>query len=105
MGDDRGGWKDVPLKKNLRNKGKTGERRNNGNITKYYITNLPLGCNPWDVADFVNVFGEVSGVYIARKSDKEGRRFRFVSFKNVADVKEMERALNGTKMGGVETHR
>ncbi|KAM0010437.1 putative nucleotide-binding alpha-beta plait domain superfamily, RNA-binding domain superfamily [Helianthus debilis subsp. tardiflorus] len=34
------------------------------------------------------------------KKDKEGRTFGFVSFRNVADVKEIGRALNGTKMGG-----
>ncbi|KAL9999882.1 putative RNA recognition motif domain, nucleotide-binding alpha-beta plait domain superfamily [Helianthus debilis subsp. tardiflorus] len=99
-GDDRGCWNDVPLKKNNKNKEPNDGMSRNGNITKLYITNLPLGCNTWDVADFVKVYGDVSGVYIARKKDKEGRRFGFVSFKNVVDVKEMERALNGTKMGG-----
>ncbi|MFS7926962.1 putative RNA recognition motif domain, nucleotide-binding alpha-beta plait domain superfamily [Helianthus anomalus] len=97
--DDAGDWNDIPSKKNPRNNGGSGIRNHRGNITKFYITNLPKGCRPWDVADFIKVFGEVSGVYIARKNDKEGRRFVFVSFVNVVDVKEMERALNGTKMG------
>ncbi|MFS8004938.1 putative RNA recognition motif domain, nucleotide-binding alpha-beta plait domain superfamily [Helianthus anomalus] len=88
-------------KKKSKNNGDFDGKRNlSRNISKFYVTNLPLGCNTWDVAEFVKVFGDVSGVYIARKKDKEGRRFCFVRFKNVADVKEVERALNGTKMGG-----
>ncbi|KAJ0435072.1 putative RNA recognition motif domain, nucleotide-binding alpha-beta plait domain superfamily [Helianthus annuus] len=100
VGDEGGSWKDVPLKKNHKNKGDAGNTSLKGNITKFYITNLPLGCNPWDVTNFVKVFGDVAGVYLARKYDKEGRRFGFISFKNVIDVKGIEKALNGTKMGG-----
>ncbi|KAF5783507.1 putative RNA recognition motif domain, nucleotide-binding alpha-beta plait domain superfamily [Helianthus annuus] len=100
VGEEGERWNDVLPKKNNKNKGIKDDRSRSGNISKFYITNLPHGCNTWDVADFVKVFGEVSGVYIARKKDKEGRRFGCVSFRNVADVKEMERALNGTKMGG-----
>ncbi|XP_021986862.1 uncharacterized protein LOC110883407 [Helianthus annuus] len=91
---------DVPSKKKNRKQGIDDIKSVSRNISKFYITNLPWGCNSWDVAEFVKVFGEVSGVYIARKIDKEGRRFGLVSFKDVSDVKEMERALNGTKMGG-----
>ncbi|KAM0065404.1 putative RNA recognition motif domain, nucleotide-binding alpha-beta plait domain superfamily [Helianthus debilis subsp. tardiflorus] len=68
-------------------------------ITKFFVTNLPSGCNPWDITEFVKVFGEVAGVYIAKKKDKNGNRFGFLSFSNVRDAKELERALNGTKMG------
>ncbi|KAM0021196.1 putative RNA recognition motif domain, nucleotide-binding alpha-beta plait domain superfamily [Helianthus debilis subsp. tardiflorus] len=100
MGDEGGSWNDVPSKKKNRKQGNEGSISACRNISKFYITNLPWGCNSWDVAEFVNVFGEVAGVYIARKVDKVGRRFGFVSFKYVRDVKEMERALNGTKMGG-----
>ncbi|MFS8005782.1 putative RNA recognition motif domain, nucleotide-binding alpha-beta plait domain superfamily [Helianthus anomalus] len=53
------------------------DRESFGNVTKFFITNLPPRCRPWDVADFFKVFGEVSGSYIARKPDKEGRKFLF----------------------------
>ncbi|KAJ0809398.1 putative RNA recognition motif domain, nucleotide-binding alpha-beta plait domain superfamily [Helianthus annuus] len=101
-GDVGGNWNTVVNKKKSRSEGVNGksmERSSKGVVTKFFISNLPRGCNPWDLADFVKVFGEVSGVYIARKLDKEGRRFGFVSFSNVAEVKDMERALNGIKMG------
>ncbi|KAM0006120.1 putative RNA recognition motif domain, nucleotide-binding alpha-beta plait domain superfamily [Helianthus debilis subsp. tardiflorus] len=99
-GDEEGDWNDVVNKKNNRSNRNSDGRISKGPVTKFFVSNLPLGCNPWDVADFVKVFGEVTGVYIARKLDKQGRRFGFVSFVNVPDVKDMERALNGTKMGG-----
>ncbi|KAJ0865336.1 putative RNA recognition motif domain, nucleotide-binding alpha-beta plait domain superfamily [Helianthus annuus] len=98
--EDDGSWKDVPVKKNNRKKGFSGDKINNGNITKFYVTNLPTGCTPWEVSEFVKVFGDVAGVCVARKADKEGRKFGFISFRHVVDVKEMERALNGMKMGG-----
>ncbi|KAF5787122.1 putative RNA recognition motif domain, nucleotide-binding alpha-beta plait domain superfamily [Helianthus annuus] len=104
VGEDGGVWHDVPSKKGLKKKEGARDKFKKESITKFFITNLPPGCNPWDVADFVRVFREVSGVYIARKADKLGRKFGFVSFSNVRDVKDMERALNGTKMGGFKLH-
>ncbi|KAM0058338.1 putative RNA recognition motif domain, nucleotide-binding alpha-beta plait domain superfamily [Helianthus debilis subsp. tardiflorus] len=100
MGDEGDRWLDAPVRKKNKNQGKASNRNREGVISKFFITNLPHGCNTWDVADFVKVFGEVAGVFIARKYDKEGRKFGFVKFRNVPDIKEMERALNGTKMGG-----
>ncbi|KAF5769709.1 putative RNA recognition motif domain, nucleotide-binding alpha-beta plait domain superfamily [Helianthus annuus] len=100
VGDVGGSWHEVPVRKGPKKDGGEGNKLGKRNISKFFITNLPPGCNPWDVADFVRVFGEVAGVYIARKADKEGRKFGFVSFFNVVDVKDMERVLNGTKMGG-----
>ncbi|KAJ0713808.1 putative RNA recognition motif domain, nucleotide-binding alpha-beta plait domain superfamily [Helianthus annuus] len=97
MADD-GPWEDphhLQKKDKIRNKEKLGSE----NVTKFFVTNLPLGCTPWEVSEFVKVFGEVAVVYIARKKDKFGNRFCFISFKHVRDVKEMKRALNGTKMG------
>ncbi|KAJ0871292.1 putative RNA recognition motif domain, nucleotide-binding alpha-beta plait domain superfamily [Helianthus annuus] len=74
-------------------------KESNAIVTKFFVSNLPQGCTPWEVSEFVKVFGDVHGVYIARKKDKYGNRFGFISFKNVRDVKDMVRALNGTKMG------
>ncbi|KAM0007909.1 putative RNA recognition motif domain, nucleotide-binding alpha-beta plait domain superfamily [Helianthus debilis subsp. tardiflorus] len=98
--DDGGSWNEVPNRRKPRSKGNPGERIGGGSISKFFVSNLPNGCNPWDVSEFVKVYGDVAGVYIARKKDKEGKKFGFISFRNVVDVKEMERALNGTKMGG-----
>ncbi|MFS8013407.1 hypothetical protein Hanom_Chr14g01332581 [Helianthus anomalus] len=61
VGDDGGSWKDVPVKKKHRDLGDNRDKSAKDNITKFYITNLPSGCRPWDVAEFIKVFGEVAG--------------------------------------------
>ncbi|KAJ0703208.1 putative RNA recognition motif domain, nucleotide-binding alpha-beta plait domain superfamily [Helianthus annuus] len=70
------------------------------NITKFFITNLPEGCTPWELKCGVANFGEVSGTFVAKKRDKDGRRFGFASFKDVKDISELEKALKGIKLGG-----
>ncbi|KAJ0485317.1 putative RNA recognition motif domain, nucleotide-binding alpha-beta plait domain superfamily [Helianthus annuus] len=70
------------------------------NITKFFITNLPEGCTPWELKCGVANFGEVSGTFVAKKRDKDGRRFGFASFKDVKDTSELEKALKGIKLGG-----
>ncbi|MFS7938855.1 putative nucleotide-binding alpha-beta plait domain superfamily, RNA-binding domain superfamily [Helianthus anomalus] len=82
VGDEGGSWNDVPTKKKNRCNGDVDGKRNlPRNISKFYVTNIPLGCNTWDVVEFVKVFGEVVGVYIERKKNKLGRRFGFISLK------------------------
>ncbi|PWA71178.1 nucleotide-binding alpha-beta plait domain-containing protein [Artemisia annua] len=68
-------------------------------LTKIFISNLPKGCTPWDVKYVFGGFGEVVSAYIARKNDKFGCRFGFISFKSVRDVRALELRLNGIKMG------
>ncbi|KAJ0681873.1 putative RNA recognition motif domain, nucleotide-binding alpha-beta plait domain superfamily [Helianthus annuus] len=70
------------------------------NIMKFFITNLPEGCTPWELKCGVASFGEVSGTFVAKKRDKDGRRFGFASFKDVKDISELEKALKGIKLGG-----
>ncbi|KAM0026093.1 putative RNA recognition motif domain, nucleotide-binding alpha-beta plait domain superfamily [Helianthus debilis subsp. tardiflorus] len=70
-----------------------------GQVVKFFVSNIPDGCRPWDLATRLKDFGEVSGTYIARKRDKDGLKFGFVSFKGVRDWKELERRLKGVKLG------
>ncbi|KAJ0559311.1 putative RNA recognition motif domain, nucleotide-binding alpha-beta plait domain superfamily [Helianthus annuus] len=71
-----------------------------GGITKFFITNLPEGCTPWELKCGLVGLGDVWGTYVAKKRDKEGRRFGFASFKDVRDKSELERSLKGLKLGG-----
>ncbi|MFS8004010.1 putative RNA-binding domain superfamily [Helianthus anomalus] len=32
------------------------------NVTKFYVSNLPEGCTPWELRSCVEGFGAVSGV-------------------------------------------
>ncbi|KAJ0726255.1 putative RNA recognition motif domain, nucleotide-binding alpha-beta plait domain superfamily [Helianthus annuus] len=72
---------------------------NTGNITKFFLSNLPDGCTPWELSCFLKKFGEIAGTYVAKKRDKEGNRFGFASFRNVPDRDKLVADLKGLKMG------
>ncbi|KAJ0752884.1 putative RNA recognition motif domain, nucleotide-binding alpha-beta plait domain superfamily [Helianthus annuus] len=68
-------------------------------ITKFFVSNLLEGCTPWELRKGLEGFGAISGTYVAKKRDKEGCRFGFVSFANVSNRAELERSLKGVKLG------
>ncbi|XP_022003845.1 uncharacterized protein LOC110901318 [Helianthus annuus] len=70
-----------------------------GKIIKFFVSNLPEGCTPWELRRCLESFGVVAGTYVAKKRDKGGCRFGFVSYKDVRDKEELEKALRGVKMG------
>ncbi|KAJ0693496.1 putative RNA recognition motif domain, nucleotide-binding alpha-beta plait domain superfamily [Helianthus annuus] len=70
-----------------------------GNIIKFFVTNLPEGCTPWELRRSVEDYGDVTGTYVARKRDKQGSRFGFVSFAGVRDCQELLKLLGGVRMG------
>ncbi|PWA39631.1 nucleotide-binding alpha-beta plait domain-containing protein [Artemisia annua] len=68
-------------------------------ITKLFITNLPDRCSGWDLAGVLREHGAIYDIYIAKKRDKGGKRFGFVSFLDVKDKDEMIRKMSNIKMG------
>ena len=96
MGDE---WSKVPSRWERGRKSPAGQPVGNRKVTKFFLSNLPSGCIPREVSDFLGYYGDVVGSYIARKRDKEGNRFGFITFKNVSNVRELEKRLNGVKMG------
>ncbi|KAJ0545552.1 putative RNA recognition motif domain, nucleotide-binding alpha-beta plait domain superfamily [Helianthus annuus] len=68
-------------------------------ITKFYVTNLPDNCSGANLAREVRNFGEIFDIYVARKRDKVGRRFAFVSLLDVKDRQEMEKVLSSIRLG------
>ncbi|KAF5820956.1 putative RNA recognition motif domain, nucleotide-binding alpha-beta plait domain superfamily [Helianthus annuus] len=76
-----------------------GKVQFSGSITKFFVTNLPEGCTPWELRSCMERCGEISGSYVAKKRDKQGNRFGFVSFKGAKDRQEMVKILGGVKMG------
>ncbi|KAJ0485395.1 putative RNA recognition motif domain, nucleotide-binding alpha-beta plait domain superfamily [Helianthus annuus] len=68
-------------------------------ILKLFVSNIPGGCRPWDLASSFKSFGDIAGVYIARKRDKEGLRFGFVSFKGVRNKEDLLSNLKGIRIG------
>ncbi|KAF5795977.1 putative RNA recognition motif domain, nucleotide-binding alpha-beta plait domain superfamily [Helianthus annuus] len=81
-------WQDVPSRKGRRNSQQGGA--NNKIITKFYVSNLPPKCSSLDLKEVFGGFGVYEGSYIARKRDRWGKRFAFVSFRDVHDVKRLE---------------
>ncbi|KAM0062145.1 putative RNA recognition motif domain, nucleotide-binding alpha-beta plait domain superfamily [Helianthus debilis subsp. tardiflorus] len=72
---------------------------NPGNITKFFLSNLPDGCTPWELSCFLKKFREIAGTYVAKKRDKDSNRFGFASFRNVPDRDKLVADLKGLKMG------
>ncbi|KAK9047902.1 hypothetical protein SSX86_033136 [Deinandra increscens subsp. villosa] len=68
-------------------------------ITKIFVTNLPEGCSGTDLASQVRLFGQIYDLYIARKRDKGGNRFGFISMLDVKNREEMLKNLRGIRMG------
>ncbi|XP_022020257.1 cold-inducible RNA-binding protein-like [Helianthus annuus] len=72
---------------------------NQKDITKFFVSNLPEKCSSKDIGEVFSRFGEVAEVYVARKRDKLGNRFGFVSFRGVRDKRAMEQCLKDINMG------
>ncbi|KAM0005149.1 putative RNA recognition motif domain, nucleotide-binding alpha-beta plait domain superfamily [Helianthus debilis subsp. tardiflorus] len=68
-------------------------------VTKFFVSNLPEGCKPWDLRKALEDFGDLVGTFVAKKRDKNGCRFGFASFKDVKDRLDLEKMLRGVKMG------
>ncbi|KAJ0762284.1 putative RNA recognition motif domain, nucleotide-binding alpha-beta plait domain superfamily [Helianthus annuus] len=68
-------------------------------ITKVFITNLPEKCSGNNLSDFIRSYGDIYDLYIARKRDKAGNCFGFVSFLDVKDRKELIRQICNTRIG------
>ncbi|KAJ0799661.1 putative RNA recognition motif domain, nucleotide-binding alpha-beta plait domain superfamily [Helianthus annuus] len=58
------------------------------------------GCRPWDLANAFRAYADIAGAFIAKKKDKDGRTFGFVSFKSVRDLDELKVNLSTVRSGG-----
>ncbi|WJX28143.1 hypothetical protein P8452_16897 [Trifolium repens] len=79
-----GGWQSVEGRKPQRRKGFV--HRLETGITSFFFTNFPEAVTVtvlW--SEFAN-FGCVGEVYIPKKTDKQGRRFGFVKYRDVIDA-------------------
>ncbi|KAM0064932.1 putative RNA recognition motif domain, nucleotide-binding alpha-beta plait domain superfamily [Helianthus debilis subsp. tardiflorus] len=68
-------------------------------ILKFFVVNLPERSSSNEIGDCFSVYGEVVGVYVARKRDKVGNRFGFITFAGVKDKKALEVILKTAWMG------
>eukprot|EP00256_Glycine_max_P068695 XP_025983290.1 uncharacterized protein LOC113000757 [Glycine max] len=68
--------------------------RSNPDITSFYFTHFPDEANEALLWGYFKKWGDVREVYIAKRLNKEGRRYGFVRFKGVSDVKGLETRLD-----------
>ncbi|KAJ0669650.1 putative RNA recognition motif domain, nucleotide-binding alpha-beta plait domain superfamily [Helianthus annuus] len=72
-------WQNAPTRK-----GRKGSNQDVNNIT------VISKCSSSDLKEVFGSFGTYEGSYIARKLDRWGKRFAFVSFRDVVDAKRLE---------------
>ena len=82
------------LKRGGRNSHYDHNWRNKADITSFYFTHFPEEVNEELLWWNFKKWGDVREVYIARRLNKEGRRYGFVRFKNVLDAKGLELRLD-----------
>ncbi|KAL9993793.1 putative RNA recognition motif domain, nucleotide-binding alpha-beta plait domain superfamily [Helianthus debilis subsp. tardiflorus] len=90
-------WHDI-----LTRKGNRDSRQGAGNnkvITKFFVANIPPKCSSLDLKEVFNSFRKYEGSYIARKFDRRGKRFAFVSFSDVLDMKKLEKSMADVWVG------
>ncbi|KAM0026466.1 putative RNA recognition motif domain, nucleotide-binding alpha-beta plait domain superfamily [Helianthus debilis subsp. tardiflorus] len=68
-------------------------------LLSFFVTKLPKGCTPWELRKGLEGYGVISGTYVAKKRDKLGNKFGFVSFVEVKDRGVLEKSLSGVKLG------
>ncbi|KAL9992162.1 putative RNA-binding domain superfamily [Helianthus debilis subsp. tardiflorus] len=68
-------------------------------LTKFYVSNLPDRCSGMDLAKVVRMHANIFDIYIARKRDKLGNRFGFISLLDVKDRGGMEKILSDIRLG------
>jgi RNA recognition motif-containing protein len=90
-------WKLVEGKKPQRRKGFV--HRLEQNITSFFFTNFPEDATVNDLWFEFWRFGCVGEVYLPKKLDKQGRRFGFVKYREVRDVRELQSCLEEIWLG------
>uniref|UniRef100_A0A251UF16 Putative nucleotide-binding alpha-beta plait domain-containing protein n=1 Tax=Helianthus annuus TaxID=4232 RepID=A0A251UF16_HELAN len=91
-------WYDVPVKKGNNN---NINRQSNvqGDGIKFFVSNLPERCSSSDLKGVLKEYGDVQGIYIARKYDRLGKRFGFATFNVTRNRSELEDSLKDVWIG------
>uniref|UniRef100_K7MMW2 RRM domain-containing protein n=1 Tax=Glycine max TaxID=3847 RepID=K7MMW2_SOYBN len=77
--------------------------RNKEDVTTFYFSRFPEGIKEKDLWQIFQKWGKVWEVFIPKSKNKEGHKFGFVRFKEVADEQRLERQLdNNIFIGGMK---
>ncbi|KAM0013520.1 putative RNA recognition motif domain, nucleotide-binding alpha-beta plait domain superfamily [Helianthus debilis subsp. tardiflorus] len=91
-------WYDVPTKKGKGNRRQHNEKEKDPGV-KFFVSNIPEGCSSSDLVRVLKDFGVIQGTYIARKFDRLGKRFGFVTFNKGRNMDDLESALKDVWIG------
>ncbi|MFS7943886.1 putative RNA recognition motif domain, nucleotide-binding alpha-beta plait domain superfamily [Helianthus anomalus] len=91
-------WYDVPFKKDMGNRHQHNEKEKDPWV-KFFVSNLPQGCASADLVRVFKEYGDVQGTYIARKYDRLGKRFGFVTFGKCRNMDDLESSLKDVWIG------
>lgn len=84
------GWKVVRRK----------QRPVNNQETTYFATNVPKEAKKGELWRVFEKYGKLSDVYMGKKLGKNKQYYAFIRYRGVDNVKELERRLDGVKVGG-----
>ncbi|KAM0048956.1 putative RNA recognition motif domain, nucleotide-binding alpha-beta plait domain superfamily [Helianthus debilis subsp. tardiflorus] len=91
-------WYDVPFKKGKGSRHQQHEKEKDQGV-KFFVSNLPDRCASADLVKVLKGFGDIRGTYIARKLDRLGKRFGFVTFNRGRNMEDLEVALKDVWIG------
>ncbi|KAJ0547935.1 putative RNA recognition motif domain, nucleotide-binding alpha-beta plait domain superfamily [Helianthus annuus] len=91
-------WYDVPFKKGRSNRQQHQEKEKDLGI-KFFVSNLPDRCSSSDLIRVLKNYGDIQGTYIARKYDRLGKRFGFVTFVRGRNMEDLESSLKDVWIG------
>ncbi|KAK9065270.1 hypothetical protein SSX86_016653 [Deinandra increscens subsp. villosa] len=92
-------WYDAPIRMGSQSVHGDSLKQKDQEVTKYFVSNLPGGCASSDLVKVMKDFVSIKGTYIARKYDKLGKHFGFVSFVNVRDPVALEGDMKDVWIG------
>ncbi|PWA88731.1 RNA-directed DNA polymerase, eukaryota, Nucleotide-binding alpha-beta plait domain protein [Artemisia annua] len=96
-------WYDVPPKKNRKSDQHQYPKVSIDGV-KFFVSNLPEGCSSSDLKEVLLRYGDVQGIYIARKYDKLGKRFGFATFKVTRNRADLEENLKDVWIGSYKLY-
>lgn len=83
------GWKVVRRK----------QRPTTNQETTYFATNVPKEAKKGELWKIFGKYGKLSDIYMGQKLGKNKKYYAFIRYRGVGNVKELERRLDGVKVG------
>jgi len=84
--------------------GRNNARRNDNDFFTFFFSNFPHGYGESDMVKIFQKWTRVKEIFISRRLNKWGRRFCFVRFLDVKNVRRLEGELDHIFIGNRKLH-